>query len=317
MTAFAFAPNFAFALAARFCTGILNGNVAISKTYMAEITDQSNTARGFSMLSFTWGLGMITAPALGGFLADPAAQYPDSIFAKARMRVQYLSNRKGSRLTSRPASSLYALLQVDFFRAFPYVLPSLVSSGFALIVFFLGCALLPETTAFKSKARFSADHQMTKARDGVTNITAPHQPCEAVQAVDVSVDTDSLKPDDNLDEHAVLVAPQQADKIDVFPAALHESSVKSASPSLQAVLSNRVVMTAIAIYGLLATAQILFDELTPVLLQVLYLMLSANPLFISISRPFVNPMPILLLILMCCSLTPVMAALASRAEALV
>ncbi len=92
MLLFAFAPNLATALLARFLTGFLNGNVAISKTYMAEITDSTNAARGFSILSFNWGLGMIIAPALGGFLADPATKYPDTIFATVGVIFQHFLN---------------------------------------------------------------------------------------------------------------------------------------------------------------------------------------------------------------------------------
>src|SRR5689334_12762914 len=61
------------------------GNVAVAKTYLGEVTDETNQALGISLLSMTWGLGNILgtcyltvvailmhriAPTMGGFLAN-------------------------------------------------------------------------------------------------------------------------------------------------------------------------------------------------------------------------------------------------------
>lgn len=126
---FGMAQNYYVALAARFLTGCLNGNVAIAKVYLGEITDSATQASGFGWLSFTWGFGTVTAPAVGGWLADPAGQYPNSIFA-----------------------------QVQFFKSFPYILPALVSVAVSLSALLLGLAFLPETEAWRSsrQARVSS-----------------------------------------------------------------------------------------------------------------------------------------------------------------
>ncbi len=121
---FGIAQKYEVALAARFLTGMLNGNVAIAKVYMGEITDRSNQARSFAALSFTWGVGTVTAPALGGWLADPAAQYPDSALAKIPLLVEY-----------------------------PYILPALVSVVLSSVTFLVGFFLLPETAVWERLQR--------------------------------------------------------------------------------------------------------------------------------------------------------------------
>lgn len=61
---------------ARSLSGLLNGSVGVSKTYLGEICDSSNVARVFSYIGLMWGFGSIAGSALGGLLARPAKQYP-------------------------------------------------------------------------------------------------------------------------------------------------------------------------------------------------------------------------------------------------
>ena len=73
---FGFAPNFWVAVLARFAWGFLNGNVGVGKTYLAEILDDSNNARGMSLFSVIGGVGRTVGPMLGGFFSSPAISYP-------------------------------------------------------------------------------------------------------------------------------------------------------------------------------------------------------------------------------------------------
>ena len=36
---------------------MLNGNIGVMKSMMAELTDESNVARGFSLIPVTWAVG--------------------------------------------------------------------------------------------------------------------------------------------------------------------------------------------------------------------------------------------------------------------
>ncbi|GAC98226.1 major facilitator super [Pseudozyma hubeiensis SY62] len=73
---FGFGQSFAWVVAARAMAGATNGNVAIVKSVMAELTDESNQARAFGLLPLTWTVGCLVGPLLGGFLSRPAEKYP-------------------------------------------------------------------------------------------------------------------------------------------------------------------------------------------------------------------------------------------------
>lgn len=57
-------------------SGFLCGNLGVLKSYLTEITDDSNRGRGFSMVSVAWFLGCALAPLAGGLLSKPADRYP-------------------------------------------------------------------------------------------------------------------------------------------------------------------------------------------------------------------------------------------------
>jgi len=141
MLLFGFARSYWVALLARFLTGTLNGNVAVAKVYMGEITNSKTQARGFSLLSFTWGMGVICAPAVGGFLADPVSNFgPDA-------------------LLSRP----------QLVRDYPYILPSLVSVAVSALGLLFGFFFLPETAAWeKIDAARAAARRAADARGAPT-----------------------------------------------------------------------------------------------------------------------------------------------------
>ncbi|KAJ3725779.1 major facilitator superfamily domain-containing protein, partial [Lentinula raphanica] len=56
--------------------GIFNGNIGVSRTVMAEITDSTNMADAFALVPIMWSFGSTVGPALGGVLANPATQWP-------------------------------------------------------------------------------------------------------------------------------------------------------------------------------------------------------------------------------------------------
>lgn len=84
MLLFGLSPNFAFALALRGANGALNGNSATAKAYLSDITDATNQDVAFSFVGLAWGIGAICGPAIGGFLARPATQYP-SVFGGVQL----------------------------------------------------------------------------------------------------------------------------------------------------------------------------------------------------------------------------------------
>ncbi|KAL3381611.1 hypothetical protein AABB24_001631 [Solanum stoloniferum] len=113
-TLFGLSTNFWMAVVTRFLLGSLNGLLGPIKAYAAEIFREEYQALGMSTISSAWGIGLIIGPALGGFLAQPAEKYPD-LFSKDSL-----------------------------FGRFPYFLPCLCISVFALVVA-VGSFWIPET----------------------------------------------------------------------------------------------------------------------------------------------------------------------------
>jgi MFS family permease len=74
-TLFGFSPSFLMAILARFLWGFLNGNVGVSKTYIAEILDDTNAAKGMALFGVVGGVGRFIGPLIGGYLSSPADQY--------------------------------------------------------------------------------------------------------------------------------------------------------------------------------------------------------------------------------------------------
>lgn len=118
---FGVADSFAVALLSRFLIGALNGNVALTKVYVGECADKATIAKAFSYLSFSWGIGVISAPALGGLLADPAEQFPET-FGDS-----------------------------PFWKRFPYLLPNLIPAAWATFALAVGYWGLPETAVWQRR----------------------------------------------------------------------------------------------------------------------------------------------------------------------
>ncbi|KAF3904395.1 hypothetical protein ABW21_db0202763 [Orbilia brochopaga] len=77
MLLFGLAPSMPLALAARALGGLLNGNVGVIQTTVAELVPKREyQPRAFSIMPFVWSLGSIIGPSLGGLLAEPVQHYP-------------------------------------------------------------------------------------------------------------------------------------------------------------------------------------------------------------------------------------------------
>mgnify|MGYP001052985181 CR=1 FL=1 len=108
---FSFSKYYWIAIVARFCTGLFNGNIGTIKSYLGRVTDSTNQTMAMAYLSAAWGFGSIIAPAIGGLLASPAEQYPDTFTSQ-------------------------------FWHDWPYTLPGLVGAflmvfSFAFVYFFM------------------------------------------------------------------------------------------------------------------------------------------------------------------------------------
>ena len=88
-------------LATRALTGLMNGNVGIIRTMVAEIVPERELQpRAFSIMPLVWTMGSIFGPSFGGALARPAEKHPDWFGGSV------------------------------FLKMYPFALPNLVAAGF-------------------------------------------------------------------------------------------------------------------------------------------------------------------------------------------
>lgn len=76
MITFGCATTYSQAIIGRIISGFLSGNLGVLKSFLTEITDDTNRAAGFSYMSVAWALGCIIAPLAGGLLCNPADKFP-------------------------------------------------------------------------------------------------------------------------------------------------------------------------------------------------------------------------------------------------
>ncbi|KAL3696350.1 hypothetical protein R1sor_010426 [Riccia sorocarpa] len=131
--------SFWVALAARFLLGAFNGILGPVKAYASEICNEENQAWGLSFVNTSWSLGLIIGPAVGGFLARPAVNFP-STFS-----------------------------QDGFFGRYPYILPSIIQAAFAL------CGLV----VIKFMPETIHKHEKKHATDDQIKITETAEPEES------------------------------------------------------------------------------------------------------------------------------------------
>ncbi|KAH9902895.1 major facilitator superfamily domain-containing protein [Cubamyces lactineus] len=76
MIGFGLSRQYWAVILSRCAEGALNGNIGVTKSMMAEITDHTNRARGFAFMPMIWSLGSTLGPMIGGIFATPAARWP-------------------------------------------------------------------------------------------------------------------------------------------------------------------------------------------------------------------------------------------------
>jgi MFS family permease len=67
---FAFASNVLMLFAARIITGIAAASVPTAQAYIADSTDDTNRAKGMSLIGMAFGFGLVLGPPLGGILSS-------------------------------------------------------------------------------------------------------------------------------------------------------------------------------------------------------------------------------------------------------
>ncbi|KAG8765864.1 hypothetical protein FRC12_007240, partial [Ceratobasidium sp. 428] len=118
---FGLSKTFAGLVFTRALSGALNGNIAVSKSMMTELTDETNQAQCFAFLPIVWSAGSTLGPFLGGTLSHPASLVP-------------------------------SLFDTPFWNKYPYFLPCLVTAIFVT----LHSHIEPKSSAPESVTEYGA-----------------------------------------------------------------------------------------------------------------------------------------------------------------
>ncbi|KAF8317182.1 MFS general substrate transporter [Clavulina sp. PMI_390] len=140
MLSFGLAKSVTTVVLSRMIAGVLNGNVGVAKTMLAELTNDSNRARVLSLFPITWVIGLTIAPVIGGALQHPAERL--LIF-------------KGNK----------------FLAANPYFLPCFVSALCCACAWVFAFFALGETLNAESKVR--STNKTVKSYGAIPNASTP------------------------------------------------------------------------------------------------------------------------------------------------
>ncbi|MEE9429784.1 MAG: MFS transporter [Melioribacteraceae bacterium] len=67
---FSFADSFLILLLSRMLAGLGGSNISVAQAYIADITDETNRAKGMGLIGAAFGLGFVFGPMLGGMLSQ-------------------------------------------------------------------------------------------------------------------------------------------------------------------------------------------------------------------------------------------------------
>lgn len=163
---FGLAENFWTMIIFRSLAGALNGNVAVVKAAIGDITDETNSTEAFALFGLTWTIGGIIGNTLGGTLSHPYERFP-GVFGN-----------------------------FDILRRHPYLLPC-VTSGF---ITFLGIVFaqiyyeesLPTTESYQSSLSHRGGRSSLSLRLSPIGSGSKHRSTSSISQMSTVSDTDTL-----------------------------------------------------------------------------------------------------------------------------
>ncbi|KAG9259286.1 major facilitator superfamily domain-containing protein [Emericellopsis atlantica] len=250
---FGFAPSLPVALFARALGGLLNGNIGVLQTTVAElVTVKEQQPRAYTIMPMVWCIGSIVGPMIGGALARPCVSYPD-IFARGTI-----------------------------WDRFPYLLPNLFSAATVFVGVVIGILFLEETHATKK-------HQRDRGRE-LGDFLASKCPrfgrfssAEASPEKGSLLGRDALLSDEGSDDECLPEYQSQSSSPQLTPQPTPEPAEAAplqgpGSPGFK-IFTKPVIMNIVS-YGILAFHTMTFDQLLPVFLS------TAPPKHPNVELPF-------------------------------
>ena len=112
-TMFGLANTLVMALIARFLAGVFNGNIAVARAYIGDVSTPQQLATRMGLIGAAFGLGFTIGPFLGGELSAPADRWD--------------------------------LFKDTIFETYPYLLPCVLASALSIISLIFAFKSLPES----------------------------------------------------------------------------------------------------------------------------------------------------------------------------
>ncbi|KAL7818838.1 major facilitator superfamily domain-containing protein [Trichoderma aethiopicum] len=251
---FGFAPSLPVALFARAMGGLLNGNIGVLQTTVAElVTVKEHQPRAYTIMPMVWCIGSIIGPMIGGALARPCISYPDYF----------------------PRGSIWD--------HYPYLLPNLFSAVTVLFGVVVGILFLEETHLGKKgeKDRGRELGDRISALFSRATYSRPDKPekqsllgdCEqaSYNTLPDSSDTDSTKLPQGReglpDYRSRETSPRLASQGNTEHRDVSSAEIAGAQPDQPTVIFTKPVLMNIISYGILAFHTITYDQLFPVFLS--------------------------------------------------
>ena len=137
---FGLSNSLEMAIIARFLSGAGNGNIAVARAYIGDISTTEMIPRRMGMLGAAFGLGFMIGPFIGGILSDPA-------------------------------TGIGGFFDTDFWREYEYLLPCIFSSLLSLISLSLAYFWLEESLDPKEESG-PRESSLKKLTDTLSNIVS-------------------------------------------------------------------------------------------------------------------------------------------------
>ncbi|MCJ1463944.1 hypothetical protein MMC07_002554 [Pseudocyphellaria aurata] len=235
---FGFSNSLAMAIVGRCLAGVTYGNVGTYRTAVAEmIPEKELQPRAFSIMPLVYAMGSIFGPALGGALANPAANFPDTFGDSA------------------------------FLKNYPYALPNIAASTFFAIGIITGALFLkvgysasrsrhPDTDILEEtleSKKYKRDHgrvlgrALVRAFGRAKSKMTRHADSETTPLLKDSRPPGSTERCDD--------ATQQ-----------HNKKQRPSPPTYKEVFTHQTSMT-LLVYAVLALHAVAFEQLLPVFLH--------------------------------------------------
>ncbi len=139
-TMFGLANTLFIALVARFLAGVFNGNIAVARAYIGDVSTPKQLATRMGLIGAAFGLGFTIGPFIGGELSNPASKW--------------------------------SYFESTIFETYPYLLPCLAASVLSLLSLFVAYRNLPESLAENLRTKKSDANLKVRFKKSIADISA-------------------------------------------------------------------------------------------------------------------------------------------------